>query len=235
MASPQYRKASVGPAARLKPSVSLKERTARVLAERIESMGRAVAEAQGTPYGNEMISAEEERRLFWLRDPTVDEQALWAAGTNTPAEISKKLYPHRWKILGAGGRIKLPEQVRWAERQLSMGPPEGTPTPPEPEPVEPQVSFTPPNPEPGGGAAQPLVPPSLPVAPPPGLLPGAQPGVLPGQLSPVPPQPPPAAVPGVLPGALPGALPGVGPGILPPRPLPRSGELPPPGILPLGG
>jgi hypothetical protein len=112
------------------PAMSLKERTARVLIERLEQMGRSTAEAMGEPYGNTKLSAEDERRLFWLRDPQVDEQALWQQG-KTPAEISKALYPHRWQVLTAGGRIKLEDQTAWAERQLRLGPPSGTPVPPE--------------------------------------------------------------------------------------------------------
>lgn len=112
------------------PSQSLKERTARALIARVEQMGRQVASSLGTPYGNDDISAEEERRRFWLRDPTVDATALWAQG-KTPKEISQALYPHRWELLSAGGRITLEEQVKWAEHHARLGPPEGTPEPPD--------------------------------------------------------------------------------------------------------
>ena len=140
-----------------KPS-SLKEQTARALLARIEQQGRAVGAALGTPYQNVTLTPERERRLFWQRDPEADEAALWQAGKR-PDEISKALYPHRWKILNANGRIKLKQQVEWAERMLRLGPPEGTPVPQEAQ-DGPQAAPT------GAQAAEPPTEAPAPMQPP---------------------------------------------------------------------
>ena len=113
--------------------------TAERVADELIVQGRALAKAMGTPYGTKEISAREERRLFWLRKPGVDEQALWAQGKN-PSEISRALYPHRWALMPMGGRITLTEQVKWAKKMLELGPPDDEPTadvPAEPPPTAP--------------------------------------------------------------------------------------------------
>lgn len=127
----------------MSPSKSNRQSLVRIagerLADEIEARGRAMAKAMGTPYGTTEISAKEERRLFWLRKPGVDEQALWAQGKN-PSEISRALYPIRWELLSMGGRITKTEQVKWAKHMLGLGPPDDEPTanvPAEPAPTAP--------------------------------------------------------------------------------------------------
>jgi hypothetical protein len=45
------------------------------------------------------------------------------------------VYPHRWELLGMGGRIKLKERVEWSERMARLGPPEQEAAEATPEPV----------------------------------------------------------------------------------------------------
>lgn len=89
--------------------------------------------------GIETVESKEERRLFWQRALTPEqEQALWMQEMatrgvteltpETAAQIglgiSKQVYPARWDMLAADGRDHESDQIRWAYKHAQKGPPE---------------------------------------------------------------------------------------------------------------
>lgn len=84
------------------------------------------------------IDTSEERQRFWQRAITPEqEQLLWQEGMArlgtlelTPdqaldlgLQISKRVYPDRWDMLGGEGRDAQSDQAMWAWKQAKLGPP----------------------------------------------------------------------------------------------------------------
>lgn len=84
------------------------------------------------------IDTSEERQRFWQRAITPEqEQLLWQEGMArlgtlelTPdqaldlgLQISKRVYPDRWDMLGGEGRDAQSDQAMWAWKQAQKGPP----------------------------------------------------------------------------------------------------------------
>lgn len=116
-----------------------------ILAETMEG-GRKVV----VPYLAEMlkrtgiteVDSEEERRRFWQRAMTPEQETLlWheemvrrgisqlVPGSPEVLEIglgiSKQVYPDRWDMLTGEGRAHQSDQARWAWKLARRGPPEG--------------------------------------------------------------------------------------------------------------
>lgn len=68
------------------------------------------------------LSSERERMLFWQRAiPPEQEALLWQQGVD-PWEISTRVFPHRWKLMGMG-RTTDTEKVAWLKKYQALGPP----------------------------------------------------------------------------------------------------------------
>lgn len=72
------------------------------------------------------LSADRERQLFWQRAiPAEEEALLWQQGVD-PWEISSRVFPHRWKLMGMG-RTTDTEKVAWLKKYQQLGPPSMAP------------------------------------------------------------------------------------------------------------
>lgn len=90
--------------------------------------------------GIETVQSKEERRLFWLRAATPEQEAqMWQdemlqrgiteLAPESPEvldiglKISKAVYPARWDMLEGEGRTHASEQAQWAWKHAKKGPP----------------------------------------------------------------------------------------------------------------
>lgn len=106
-----------------------REVLARRVAEQQKKDAQALAERLPTPPDRGKASEEEERRLWYLRDPqyadrTRDAETFVGLAQQglTDEQITEKVYPHRFRLL----RYKRPElkdQVAFANRMLELGDP----------------------------------------------------------------------------------------------------------------
>jgi hypothetical protein len=119
--------------------------TRDILSETFESGRRVLVPQLATLMRRDKITeveAAEERRRFWQRAITEQEEAsLWQQGM-TPYEISKQVYPDRWDMAGAEGRVHESEIAAWSHKHAQKG----TPQPSAP-PMTPQAPASP-QPEP---------------------------------------------------------------------------------------
>ena len=90
--------------------------------------------------GIETVDAAEERRRFWQRAATPEqEQQMWLTemaalgltellpgspqALDIGLKISKAVYPDRWDMAGGEGREHESEQAEWAWKMAQKGPP----------------------------------------------------------------------------------------------------------------
>lgn len=122
------------------------ERTAQLLAHRFVTSPESLAEFIPSPLGTAKIAPEDERRMFWQRNPGETEAQIWdeiiAAAqeqgvdpeqavqmtmSNPRAlnQIAHRLYPVRLAIVRAGARSLSPKaQIRFVQDMIRKGPPE---------------------------------------------------------------------------------------------------------------
>jgi hypothetical protein len=99
--------------------------------------------------GIETVESKEERRRFWQRAATPEQEALmWqqemanrgltelVPGAPQTLDIglgiSKRVYPDRWDMAPGEGRDTESAQAEWAARHARKGPPEAEAAPAEP-------------------------------------------------------------------------------------------------------
>jgi hypothetical protein len=104
-----------------------RDQIAEALLDTQERVGDAVSQGLTRDPTMGRLSGEAERKLFWQRAISPqEEQHLWAQGLD-PWEISTRVFPKRWQLLPLG-RTTDTEKVAWLKKHQQLGPPESEPT-----------------------------------------------------------------------------------------------------------
>ena len=122
------------------------ERTAEVLAARFQKNPEILAKFIPAPLGSKKITPEDERRMFWQRNPNETEDDIWSeivaeaqqqgidpeqaiqmtmSNPKAMNSIAHRLYPVRLGITRAGERrVDFKKQIEFVNDMLRKGPPE---------------------------------------------------------------------------------------------------------------
>lgn len=85
------------------------------LLRQLQALAAGTAAGLGAPADHETLSEDDELFLWDYADPKVDAAALEAQGMH-PNEISRKVHPHRDRLVEGGGRVTWEQQIDYAER-----------------------------------------------------------------------------------------------------------------------